>query len=107
MTFKCISLWQPWASLWAAGIKKYDTRSWCTGYRGMLLVHASAAWHPEVEPLFTETFFALALRVIGCRPEIALTLPRGAIVGRVQLDSCRPANGFDVEPREAAMSTEC
>lgn len=38
---KALSLWQPWASLVALGAKKIETRSWATGYRGPLVIHAS------------------------------------------------------------------
>ena len=38
---KAISLWQPWASLMAMGLKKNETRSWYTSYRGPLLIHAA------------------------------------------------------------------
>lgn len=39
---KVITLKQPWASLVAYGIKKYEFRTWKTNYRGKLLVHAGA-----------------------------------------------------------------
>lgn len=38
---KALSLKEPWASLIAAGIKRIETRSWRTGYRGPLFIHAS------------------------------------------------------------------
>lgn len=38
MEYRAISLHQPWASLVALGIKKYETRSWETKYRGKLLI---------------------------------------------------------------------
>lgn len=37
---KAITLWQPWASLLAYGVKKYETRSWPTKYRGPIAIHA-------------------------------------------------------------------
>lgn len=40
-TTKIITLHQPWASLIALGLKKYETRSWGTDYRGKLLIHAA------------------------------------------------------------------
>lgn len=43
MKVKALSLWQPWASLWAAGVKPYETRDWATKYRGPLLIHAAKA----------------------------------------------------------------
>lgn len=38
MEYRAISLHQPWASLVALGIKKYETRSWSTKFRGRLLI---------------------------------------------------------------------
>ena len=39
---KIITLRQPWATLVAEGIKKYEFRSWKTNYRGKILIHAGA-----------------------------------------------------------------
>ena len=41
-SMKAISLHQPWASLVALGVKTLETRSWSTGYRGPLAIHAAA-----------------------------------------------------------------
>lgn len=38
---KAVSLWNPWAAAIAAGIKKIETRSWTTSYRGPLAIHAA------------------------------------------------------------------
>lgn len=38
---KAITLWQPWASLVAGGVKTVETRSWRTSYRGPLAIHAA------------------------------------------------------------------
>lgn len=45
MEYRAISLHQPWASLVPLGIKKYETRSWSTKFRGKLLI-CSAKKHP-------------------------------------------------------------
>lgn len=39
---KALTLWQPWASMVAAGVKRAETRSWGTSYRGELAIHAAA-----------------------------------------------------------------
>lgn len=39
---KAITLWQPWASLVAVGVKTIETRSWSTSHRGPLAIHAGA-----------------------------------------------------------------
>jgi len=38
---KAISLFEPWATLIALRLKKFETRSWPTAYRGPLLICAS------------------------------------------------------------------
>jgi hypothetical protein len=52
---KCISLWQPWASLIAIGAKKIETRGWATSYRGTLAIHA-AKRKPDMDLLEDEAF---------------------------------------------------
>lgn len=39
---KIITLKQPWATLVAENIKKYEFRSWKYNYRGEILIHAGA-----------------------------------------------------------------
>ena len=38
---KVVSLFEPWASLIKEGVKKIETRSWATKYRGEFYIHAS------------------------------------------------------------------
>ena len=38
---KAITIWQPYASAIAVGLKRYETRSWPTKYRGPLAIHAA------------------------------------------------------------------
>lgn len=84
---KAISLHQPYASLIAARLKKVETRTWATPYRGWLAIHAAKAWGPaqraslrgihELQPrLFAELF----------DPR---DLPLGAIVAVARLVDCR------------------
>ena len=39
---KILTIKQPYASLIAAGYKRYEFRSWKTNYRGKILIHAGA-----------------------------------------------------------------
>ena len=91
---KCISLWQPWASLMVYGLKRVETRSWATNYRGPLLIHAAMKWNRDLNALACSGEIGEALKSIGTvwsrggkrfpRPEI----PFGAIIGQVTLDEC-------------------
>lgn len=38
---KALTIWQPWATLLACGVKQYETRSWATKYRGPIAIHAA------------------------------------------------------------------
>lgn len=45
---KTLTLHQPWASLIAMGVKKIETRSWGTKYRGPLAIHAGQHRPPHM-----------------------------------------------------------
>ena len=38
---KAITLWEPWATLMALGLKLFETRSWGTEHRGLLAIHSA------------------------------------------------------------------
>jgi len=38
---KALSIWEPWASLVARGVKRHETRHWSTTYRGPIAIHAA------------------------------------------------------------------
>lgn len=40
-TIPCLSLWEPWASLIVAGLKRHETRHWHTKRRGLVAIHAA------------------------------------------------------------------
>lgn len=77
---KALSIRQPWAELIVRGIKDVENRGWKTGYRGLLVVHASKT--------MTAKEYRLAARFILQRdvvPPPRDKLPLGAIVGVVRL----------------------
>lgn len=84
---KCISLWQPWATLMALGAKKNETRSWETMYRGPLAIHAAKKWNGELQSLcFTEPYQSTLREAIGGIGR--LRFPFGCIVAVVRLHAC-------------------
>lgn len=99
---KALSLWQPWASLMAAGLKTIETRHWPTRYRGLLMIHAAKRlmsveehgllWDWQVEGLVPQDF--------GGAP---FSLPFGAIVAVVDLVYCLPTTEIIVGEREQAF----
>jgi len=85
---KALSLWQPWATLMAAGLKKVETRGWFTAYRGPLLIHA-AKRKPKREEL-EDICEALEMfwDKTGIDCEILEDMTYGAILCHVGLIKC-------------------
>jgi activating signal cointegrator 1 len=81
-----ITLLEPWASLMAIGLKRIETRSWATDYRGDLVIHASASkkscrFSYEVEKLFRDA----GVEFPYDWPVKADEYPRGKILGVCRL----------------------
>lgn len=77
---KFLSLWQPWATLMALGVKRYETRSWAADYRGDLVIHAAKR---------IEWDYASALyRDLGLQPPTSFVT--GAALCIVRLDDIEP-----------------
>jgi hypothetical protein len=51
---KALTLHQPWATLIAHGVKRIETRSWSTSYRGALAIHAAKRRPPTLWPKVDE-----------------------------------------------------
>jgi len=81
---KALSIRQPWAWLILHGGKDVENRDWSTIFRGPLLIHASKGMTRDEYDEGAD--YARALAGIALPPFTAL--PRGAIVGQVQLVNC-------------------
>lgn len=90
-TIKAITLWQPWATLIALGLKKYETRSWLTYYRGPLVIHAANRKMTPAERSLLERIKSIPTVSDLPNPE---DFPLGAIVATAKLVDCIPAGEF-------------
>jgi len=100
---KIITLWQPWAALVALNLKRYETRSWPTNYRGPLLIHAAkrpfvTADNSKVLDNAAQIAWADAL-ALGyeagllndqSKMPFGHQLPLGAVVAIAEVFDCRP-----------------
>lgn len=73
---KALSLTQPWATAVILGVKKVETRSWSTKYRGVIAIHASKGF-----PRWAKDF-AMTEHTLGRLPE---RLPLGGIIGLARI----------------------
>ena len=83
---KAITLWQPWATMMALGVKAFETRSWSTDHRGRIAVHAAASEQAWARDKFWEEPFLSVL--VGAGYEGPEHLPRGVILSVHELKGC-------------------
>ena len=67
---KVLTIKQPWATLIAEGLKKYEFRTWNTKYRGKILIHAGLSCD------------SLAMRKLFAKD---LTYPNGTIIAEAEI----------------------
>lgn len=80
---KAISLWQPYASLLLTPHKIHETRHWPTKIRGPVLTHAAKKIVTHVD----DRVDFLCRATFGA--DWRNTLPRGALIGEVEIIDCR------------------
>lgn len=90
---KALTLWQPWASLVAIGVKRVETRSWATSYRGPLAIHAAKVTPREARALTTQPF--IYTRMVGA----PFGYPEGVVLAIVELLDCVPAETWIAHER--------
>lgn len=74
---RVITLKQPWATLVAEGLKKYEFRSWKLNYRGEILIHAGKGIDKDAMDKFKH---------------LDLNFPHSTIVARVNILDCIELN---------------
>lgn len=88
-TMKCLSIRQPWASLIMGAGKQHNTtmfqlpkdvenRTWGTGYRGRILIHAAQSLDKD-----HDLFLAMV-----ASDYLDGALPRGALLGTAEIVDC-------------------
>lgn len=97
---KIITLWQPWASFVALGLKHYETRSWLTFYRGKLAIHA--AKRPLDDEALKLTWRVEKLAGQKLNP-VDFKYPLGCIVAIADLTECFPITALPASPIELAV----
>lgn len=92
---KALTLWQPWASFIARGVKQYETRNWETNYRGPLAIHAAK------RPVSLDVFDFLA--IYSDIEHVKMFFPLQSIVAIVELVAIHPADRISVSEKEKLL----
>lgn len=95
---KCLSLWQPWATLKAYDAKINETRSWPTKHRGPVAIHASSRWTRALRAIMRSRTFAQVFDGLGLSE---IDLPLGKIIAVGELVDC-----IQVTPEYAASLSQ-
>ncbi|MAS33574.1 MAG: 2-oxoglutarate dehydrogenase E1 [Anaerolineaceae bacterium] len=77
---KTLSIRQPYASLIMAQVKRFETRSWNTGYRGKITIHAAKGYDAADRDMAAQL-----RRFPEARAIIDADLPLGCVLGIVEL----------------------
>lgn len=83
---KAITIWQPWAYMLIVGLKRYETRSWKTNYRGPLAIHAAAKADSAIKQTMDINLYNYLNNEVLLYH--ARDLPRGCVVGVCELVEC-------------------
>ena len=97
-----LTIHQPWAWAVVEGHKALENRSWSTGYRGLLAIHASRTWDvagAEAVP----TLLPPGVLTPGMWRQ---TLPAGAVVGVAELVDVCPGGPVSGSPLRACRCTD-
>src|SRR5262245_59117118 len=81
-----LSVYQPHAALLVRGLRRIETRSWQTGHRGLLGIHAARREPPEVRALARREPWRSLLSTIGLADPASWH--HGAVLGTVELLDC-------------------
>ncbi len=79
--YKVLSLLEPWATLKAYDLKRIETRSWATTYRGPIFIHASKGYGKEQKYIAHTKPFRTSLETVNYAPERTL----GHIIAQTEI----------------------
>jgi activating signal cointegrator 1 len=105
---KTLTLMQPWATLVALEVKRIETRSWCTSYRGPLAIRVASRISKAAISLCWDTPYRTALEAGGYlagggSATNPFGLPLGAVIAVVALIDVRSIT-LENQPAEPEYS---
>lgn len=112
MKLKAISLWQPYASAIALGLKRYETRGYPTRWKGAIAIHAAQKRSREMRALFCSMVEAYPVLRSGFgvkrgdfAGDVYDALPFGEVLAVAQMDGSLPTQTAreTVTPMERAL----
>lgn len=106
---RCLSLWQPWASGMAAGLKRIETRGKRTHLRGEFAIHAALKWSGlQAQAAMQLLSDVEGFAQLGGAGQVAAAAfvqdarswPRGCVLAVVDVVGCEPVESLAPDERE-------
>lgn len=85
---KALTVFQPYATLLVMGLKAVENRGWPTKFRGRLAIHAGKQMQIQDYVSARDYLRSISPAAAEWLPAF-IDLPRGAVVGSVELHECR------------------
>ena len=99
--YKVLTLWEPWATLYAHGIKKIETRPKATKWtveKGVYLIHSAQKWSEDQAKICIQEPFKSELSKLGCLYQYedfdigykgySFKFNHGQIIGSIEIVEC-------------------
>ncbi len=97
-----LTIIQPWATLIATGMKRYETRSWATRSLGPIAIHAGRRT-TQAEEYIGDVMDAAPAVFDAIGVEDADDLPFGCVIATGWLTGCLATAGLSVDDMERAL----
>src|SRR5512135_2242784 len=94
-SMKALTLTQPWATLVALGLKRIETRSWATSYRGLLAIHAAQRFPKEARAFTVDPVCYEAVRLASGSNPLVTGYPLGVVLATCRLVDCVHTEEFN------------
>lgn len=102
-----LTIYQPYASLLAHGVKRYETRGWATHYTGAIAIHAGVNKSSIKRLIDAPKIGLTAVKVAAietiCPMSEITKLPMGKILAVGKLVGCFPTDAVKVEKTELSF----
>ncbi len=110
MKIKALSLWEPHATLFRLRLRRFETRSWATNYRGLVLICAAKETNVVtligVNANIVNSMISLKICIFTIITAIIIhAMPKINVINGLSKNKLYPVGFFEVEIPEDFLAT--